>query len=813
MESSPISIAKLGTGLRNGKLLSLRVFDDKLTKLTDSYLSRTSISGSSRFVQTELVNRGSFGMSGAYGVSGVMKATSAVSGYFGAASATSNRQTTITCTKIVTEGIQALNTEELTLAAFIASLKENPRRQLLTVMKAYGKLISELKSAKSQCPSGNEETFDPTKSEEIMSAFETWNKAVEKFLEDNGDSFVSAVQWGAYGGAKLVLSEDSKASYMNYGADTEFSYAGINGAVSLKTAYAGSNSKGIGNVKMSVTAIVGARCLKDEFQKWVDALADKGFEKLEDQKLNSLAEQVPIPKNAKPELPNFEEPKKKDKKEAEDSLDEVPEDKENKGSEEAAAMVAFQKEKKHPNTQISINFNTFLVDARKMKNERKRVEETLEYRKYLQPNDEIFTESGGPENEGPPAIRAERFMHTEESSETSTDGDPFREFTPLGILICSWSELFPWFSRPIDNRLDQIEGVKRIVQWRMMIQDGLALAGLYRMAASINLSPPGGAVLDQLGDEFEQMTDKLQRRTTTGVNRDSDDYRAVMGHAYRGLGPDAKKIYKTWVDIGFLRTAELGLGVMKHSVESKSRSGLVSIKWIETYRNRPDYDWAEAKRAMWIDCEFNPDQVDKNFSAFREFVKVSPLILPDPEGKTHIYAFNSYGYLGHYRFEKRGYKQFDFGFQTEDKIKVGKTPTEHGYDRFLFKALRLEIDRKHECLSFTLEDNNVHWSNEDKILTLYPIPMGAAKGLSKPWIGPSNGSLSLSSSEDFNAAIKKVKEELSEKLQWKFVTTDFSEWWPSEGTLKEVGMNQLRANDYYIGMFSKAPDGMVVFSR
>jgi hypothetical protein len=218
--------------------------------------------------------------------------------------------------------------------------------------------------------------------------------------------------------------------------------------------------------------------------------------------------------------------------------------------------------------------------------------------------------------------------------------DGSKDFVPIGVWVCNWADIFPWLATGYCRSIDDTTDAEIMVSFRMMGQDFITLNRLYRYAASVQMALPeepafkdgDGKLCGQIADSFASAYASLAGAKPTGPA----DYKNAAATAHNELGKDAKKIYEIWDQTPCLRDCELGLGYIQggRSLQTRCQFNLGI--------NYPVPQWVPVSRLTYYEsgqCTFD----GSNFSAFAQFYKVLPLILPQ-SGK--IIAFGEAGFIG-----------------------------------------------------------------------------------------------------------------------------------------------------------------------
>src|SRR3546814_2730290 len=132
--------------------------------------------------------QGSFGLFGAYGVSGVILLKSSLSAYVGKASAASSKSVSVNYNAISVGGVEYINFEELTASDFIASLNKACQQSILSVLDAYNAVMAE--ASKSGLDLLHVFHHHDAQSNSLKKLISAWISASEQFTHDFGDGLV-----------------------------------------------------------------------------------------------------------------------------------------------------------------------------------------------------------------------------------------------------------------------------------------------------------------------------------------------------------------------------------------------------------------------------------------------------------------------------------------------------------------------------------------------------------------------------------------------------------------------------------------------
>ncbi|MCB9320059.1 MAG: hypothetical protein H6570_12295 [Lewinellaceae bacterium] len=773
---STLGSVRLGTCIKNGTFLQDPIFAGPVSNFIHNPTNESSMTGQSRYTHNEMMNKGSFGVHGSY--SGVVNLKTTISGYVGNAVAESSKAVKVNYSAFVIAGQEYLRTNDLTIANFINSLKSNVKKDMMEVLDNYNTLMKEVNTIGSLTITS--EGYD--QKEALKLALGKWLQSVNLFNETYGDGFVAGLTWGAYGILEFEMMSKDRSTSWKYGAQVDFSLAGAARAFALKLVYDGSQSSEEAEVNVSVQKVAKGNYIVPLIAKWEAEFQGKAFAELANVNALTKLPELTIPTDRIPQAPELVKPEK------DTSLtDKLGKINNLKQLEVLAKVQAYEKVKKEPGNE-ALSLQDFLKGAQANALEGQdeldidafvlidRDDEDAAFDGWLNGllNDIQPDEIEAQRDEVPG--RQQRILTnvaggTKLENEAPMMQDELdKSFTPLGAILCNWSDLFPWLSKGIDNRLLNISELRDTLRWRNMIQDAQSLSILYYTAheEAIKISEHTSPL--QIADEFAGMSLILQRELK------EDKYRDVMRKAIRKLGKSSKTILDVWYNIGFLRDAELGFGLL----------------WMDD----------EIGKSLTFDRTWEPcgyDERAKNHSVYSSFQKVLPIIRPD-DGR--VFLFANGGFLGETvqppqlvapYMSKTDFQpkiQMTFSWQEEMVSLLGGkeivTVTSN------FNAFPLEIDPTTRCLYF-----------KAKKMKFYPIPLSAAEG--NNWKGGMAGSPSLKSFKELTRTLDDLRKDLKRSTKWNFTQPSFD---GVENYGPDTGLNKLKANQYYVGIIPK-PDNSV----
>lgn len=685
-----------------------KVINGKITQLSAYREEIRSMTGHSRYARTDLMNQGSLGVAGSYGVSGISKLKASVNAYAGNAMAEGGKSMDVQYNVIVFTGVEYVKFNDLRVGDLLAALDNNTRQGALKALDAYLALEAQLTAE----PCTIDAVLDNKEGhQKAYALFGNWIRLTDDFNRDAAEGVVVAVMWGGIGTVTMSMSASNKSTMWQYGANATFSYSGIGRGISVAGAYDGSQSSGRGEVHVDCKGHALGACVAELVAEWSAQVENKTFNQLADV---HVLEKVPplTAKNAKsPTDPGFIDPK------PEKSItDKIGQIKDLKGLEALAKAAAYEQKKKDDKNP-NLTLEQFLKDAKKEADTRKlqNLEENVE-------NNSLHVGD---------ALKASEPMTPSDFTEAPADGERAAgegtaDFVPLGVWIANWADLFPWLATGYCHDVKNVAEAEETLRYRMMIQDFQTLSRIYYLAEHCDLVPVPSGDARQVADSFHAQCGNLL--TSRGPDR--------MRSAFNGLTEPAKKIYRKWDDLQFLRNCELGLGVMR---KGRSPQG-------EGFLNTND-SWVYFTQS----CQFTPGP-DAPYSAFASFVKVFPLI----------------GLTGEYLYAFGPKNRMMIGFENTLKDECLYFARGRHQVKFMDWPLIFEANTREKILE-----------NKTEGIKLYPIPFrAAASGIE--WKGESL-STNLASMKGLNQQLRDVNQELSTRNSWTFSSDAWSpDWSPDD---------------------------------
>jgi hypothetical protein len=751
------------TVLRTPGKFGTSVIRGNVTRTIPQSQEWTTMRGRSRYVHSEEMNQHAFGISGSYGFSGLSKASVTLSGHLGWSNAEASKSDRVYFQKMVCGGLQYVSFDDLTPAELMTALAAGPQKMLSKALDAYTALNEALKAnpgLNDRSPRLLQMLAQPAAFEPEYQKFKVWLRAVEQFKADDayGEGVVVAVAWGGVGVVTMELKSRSSDSTTKYGGEAEFSYASVASSVTGRYLYNHSGASGDASVDFDIDGFSVGSCVAEVTNKWIDELKKTAMDKLANTSILSKAPEMK--ELAKVKDPPAFMPKKADK-----SLTSKIEKIDSTDALKAFALASAYEKQKQDDPKYNKSLADFLketeknVDVKPLENLQGRIEKNdvqvvpAVLRSPVAADAARSIVSGNAPLAEPAAPPAS----------TGDDSGFTKNFAPLAIWIARWDHLFPWLADGILNSISDLSGAEPVLRYRVMFHDFLTLGRLYYVAASCDFkldALPSATDCKQIGDAFLGACATLEKN--------AGDYQKSIKDAFASLSPNARSIYQRWEEIGFLRGAELGLGVIeqpiiingaKHRPADGCGSPLVSPNG---QLRRIDEGHYVAQRQK---CDFVPGG---SYAVFADFYKLLPLIHPQTK---RIYAFGPSG----------GVLARVFGYQS------GKLIPSHPKG-FLFinrnlkenqlMSLMTFVPDKTERVLYDVPDDQKVWNGQPlgqehaRSLKLYPIPFVNVPG----WKGLAF-STNVASMTELKDQLQEVKNQINfGKYAWSFTPDAIPGW-------------------------------------
>lgn len=544
-----------------------------ITRMITQKEIEMGMSGKSQYVYTDSLNEGTIGFSGAYGPSGIAKFTSAVAVSVSNATASEYKSIKVSYNISMISGIEYIDFDNLTVEDVLNSLSAGPKNLSLKVLEKF--------IAARDC------TGSSTEKDELM---KEWVKSLQNFISSYGDGLVVGAIWGGMGSVSTEMTSKKSEDSWKYGETAEFSYSGIGSSVSIAQTYNGSQKDQSSEVEVSCKALASGGCVESQVNSWFDVVANKSFAEISG---ISLLDKAPMQSSVSPppKIPDFLKPEKNE--EVTEKLDTI---KKLGDSEEFSLASGYEEAKK---TNPNLTFEEFKSTVRDKNN----IDGLNDLASKVQENSlDVLAEGSVSRRKKNISLQGVRASSLDSSS----------DYAVLGAWIANWSDIFPWMSMGYMNEINDAEVAEYILKIRCMMQDLSTLNTIYNTfnACNIKLDFCHLNSASQVADSF---------KIAQGVLSDNVESDDAVEIAFNSLSDEAKKIYTAWNEIGFLRNAELGLGLLigDQSVSSE----IIDVKPIP-------YPEVTYKAAY---CSYGGN----NPTAFSSFIKMLPFI--DTNGD--IYAF------------------------------------------------------------------------------------------------------------------------------------------------------------------------------
>ncbi|HSI78694.1 MAG TPA: hypothetical protein VK957_22560 [Lunatimonas sp.] len=714
---NPFYAVEIGSVIKGdtGRFLTSIINGDISRMVPDKEVKQTMTGGSS-YAYTDSLNQGSVGVSGSYGISGLASINAGLSVYAGNSTAELTKKVAVNYNVQMLSGVEYINFNDLKAEDLINSLQANPKQMALDALDNYNALMKKL---------GTNNLLaimqKPDEHPEIMKLVNEWVKSVQLFFKEHGDGIVVGVVWGGMGTVSLEMISSSGESSWKYGSKGNFTYSGVGKAITVEAAYDGSNSKRESTVDVKTSSWSSGSCVQAQVAAWSQVVEGKAFSEISSISLLEKAPQVSAVKEP-PKIPEFKTPAKDpqvtDKIKEITSLDSL---------ESSAKASTYEQAKK---TEKDLTLDEFLKRSEKKADP----QPVVDLKKEVATNNLDVLEKDVVQQK----VKLAESFKAIGQLETKTAVKPVSlkkddSYTALGVWISNWPDLFPWMATGYLNAIDDLSSTQELLKKQSMIQDFLTLGKTYYM-----LDASGISSTDFKMSPFTQIAASFSQQA--GYIRDNFDDENVIHSAYDRLSNDAQKIYKKWNDIKFLRSAELGLGVMYKGEKSITQT-------ITKTEHSAGYTKVWYKTEV---CSFLP----KNYSAFSTFLKVIPFITPAGD----IYAF--------------GPSQMLLNQINSDGAIFSKNP---------LTAAKLEVDATKRILK-----------KGDMIL--YPVQFDAAKDISSSWQGQSI-STNVASIKNINEHLDNAVKGMKDLNVYSFSSSNWKPNWKPENY---YSINSIRKQ--YIGI-------------
>ncbi|MBD1425629.1 hypothetical protein [Sphingobacterium arenae] len=657
LSSSPFYSIQVGATISssNGKF-GPSLINSPVTKFVADTQQTTSMKGESSYVYADQVNQGSFSVVGGYGISGVAKVDAGVSAYAGHSQQSNRKEVSLTYSLQINSGIEYINFDDLSVMDLVNSLANGPKGQLLNALNYFTEIQKQLKEKRVDLLEVIAGKIDDPALKELLNK---WLSASHTFFNSYGDGIVAGVIWGGVGEVDLKLTAEQKEENWRYGGSAKFSYAGVGKSISVAAAYDGSNTNRNANIDFRVESLAVGGVVLQQVQTWANTLNEAGLNQLWNVSVLDKAPALSGPPD-EPVIPPFQQPPSDPK--VTDLFDKIGSLEELGAYAKASAFEAAKA--KDPN----LTLDKFLEEE----NQPAKTEALANIKTDVL-NNEL------PEPEENTLNRALDDITDVENSVLNTQVGTSGNLSVLGMWIVNWSELFPWLVRGFDNDITPDLRLHEVLQKQMVLQDLIALERIYSLLdnSGINAEALEMPKFDDLVIEYARSVHYIQ---------DNFEKDTVVTEALQQLGQPAKAILDIWQENYFLRSCELGLGILvdnEFSVERKIKKA--------TNLDQTDVQLIYDKIALSIS---GPN----DYYRFRDTLMGIPLITPG--GKVYLVGQNNMALTN-----------------------VNKETGEFTFSR-----------NASQFLHFTIEKNEQRLVSSEKDIVLLPIKFEVAKNIDN-WYG------------------------------------------------------------------------------
>lgn len=568
-----------------------------VTKFVEDNLQTTKMTGESAYVYSDSLNQGSLSVVGSYGVTGLAKFEAGISAYAGHSSQANRKETSLNYSLQLISGVEYVNFEDLTVMDLVNALSQGPKKKLLDALKVFTDIQKEVKETGIDIL---EVLAGKVKNQKLEGLLISWLKAVHAFYKDYGDGLVVGAIWGGVGEVALKIVATEKEENWRYGGTATFNYAGLSSAVSVAAAYDGSNTNRAANTQISVESFAIGGVVLAQVNKWADTLNDLGIQELWN---TSVIEKAPSlsGKPDIPAIPAFQKPEPD--KGVTDLFDKIGSLDALEAYSQASAYDAAKKE------DPSLTLAKFLEAEKKKAN----TQVISEVKEKVEKNDVPAPKSIAGDEVADATAKSHK-------SHDNLDASADEDLAVLGTWIVNWSDLFPWLATGYDNDIKPDAKLYAYLSKQAVLQDLLALEQLYALFdnSGIDAKKAGISDFEALVIEYARAVEVLQ----DGFDRDD-----IVDQALSGLGKEAMDILLFWQENYFLRSAELGLGVLVEGSYSAKRGIKNATQLSQDY-----------VQLVYEAVDLNIGD-ERDYYKFKETVTGIPLITPD--GKCYFVAQNN----------------------------------------------------------------------------------------------------------------------------------------------------------------------------
>ncbi|WP_182289020.1 hypothetical protein [Vibrio spartinae] len=196
--SAPLENLRIGSVINiNAQdiTFSQPVIDKNISKVIKNSRGEKSMTGQSGYVYNSLMNKGSLGFKGSYGVSGISRLNATVSAYVGNSNVTEDRCVSVNYNVSQFGGVEYISFSDLNASDLLASLSKSTRQDALDALKAYNETNEFIKENNIKSLSDIEKLSDEQR-EKLEAKVSDWAFEVGDFYRRQGTGIVVGVVWG-----------------------------------------------------------------------------------------------------------------------------------------------------------------------------------------------------------------------------------------------------------------------------------------------------------------------------------------------------------------------------------------------------------------------------------------------------------------------------------------------------------------------------------------------------------------------------------------------------------------------------------------
>jgi hypothetical protein len=512
----------------------------------------------------------------------------ALGGYYGSFQLAADKDLHLNVHAIKWTGIESIPFDKLTMEGLISLLE--PKCQ-----KAVRYLLAEYEKIRYNFLNLDEQQILANKQRQGIAS--DYGKQVNKFLDDFGDGIVVGILWGGYTVLDLAIHFHDIEERCRVGAEGVMTVAGPYFAGPVSAAWGKKGSVDNSSATAKLTPYVWGDCMDGLVSSWNQKFSEAAtkFETFKD--VDVFPSTILNQKPPTPTLPAFQPPNAQTQKDMRiDGL---------KAVSIACAFEQYLAECEANKTKPTRKLDEFIADFQAKAEEPKLPEISVE---KILPNKaavNAINRDGAAVNLGQPSPNPKLVPPA------PMVNDPREAYTPVGVWVMRWGQLFPWITTATKNALPPPEDASwDPMRYRILLQDLVSLERIYRHVAGSrvdieafkNNNGAGG-----IADEFAGAISTLMEWGVSGTFPPKADL---------PLGDTAWKILRHWDKLGSrFRAAHLGFAV--YSNWHRSNEG--ADHFVFTDLDLPSNTFSGRT------VNFN----GHNYAIFKHTMKALPLIIPD----------------------------------------------------------------------------------------------------------------------------------------------------------------------------------------